>query len=194
MKIKLTLAALFLTFIAQAQWHYGIKADMNYSTISGNGMSSKWVSGVQIGGFAEWALNKQWSFQPEVLFTQSNVNSAGDFSKYYVDISRDNADKKVKLSNISVPLLVRYNLNKTLSIMAGPQAGFLLFEDDNLLKYDRASFKKFEFSATAGVQANLGAVGMYLRYVRGLSNINDIDDRYKWYSNHLQVGIAVRIK
>jgi hypothetical protein len=88
---------------------------------------------------------------------------------------------------------VRYNLNKTLSFLAGPQASYLIFEDEDLLKNDRKAFKNYELSANVGVQVNIESVGFYARYNKGLSDINDIDDRYSWKSNHVQVGIAVRI-
>jgi hypothetical protein len=113
---------------------------------------------------------------------------------YYVNSGRSAAGTDIRLAYVSVPVLVRYNMNKVLSLLAGPQYGYLVYEDEDLLKEERKAFKKNEFSANVGAQVNLDKVGFYARYNKGLSNINDVDDRYTWKSSHLQIGIAVRIK
>ena len=113
---------------------------------------------------------------------------------YYNNSGRSAAGANINLAYISVPVLARYNLNKVISVMAGPQFSYLVFEDEDLLKDSRKAFDKTEISADAGVQVNLGNVGFYARYVKGLNNINDVDDRYTWKSSHVQVGVAVRIK
>ncbi len=44
-----------------------------------------------------------------------------------------------------------------------------------------------------GVQLNLGALKLGGRYVVGLANINDIDDREKWKNQGFQVYLGTRI-
>lgn len=195
MKYTMVCAVLLLTFAANAQtWHFGPKLDANYSSIKGNGIRNKYSAGFQIGGFVEYSFNKQWSVQPELLYTWSNYKKSDDFLTYYNNYGRSAADDNINLAYISLPLLLRYNLNKTISFLAGPQASYLLYEDENLLKNNRDAFKKYELSANAGVQVNIENVGFYARFNKGLSDINDIDERYAWKSNHIQVGVAVRIK
>jgi hypothetical protein len=195
MKYTMVAFALLLTAAANAQtWHFGPKLDVNYSTIKGNGLKNKLSLGFQAGGFAEYNFNKHWAIQPELLYTWSQYKKAGDFLIYYNNYGRSAAPEKINLASISVPLLLRYNLNKTLSFLAGPQYSYLIYDDEDLLKNDRQAFKNSEISANAGVQVNLDKVGFYARYNKGLTNINDVDERYDWKSSHVQVGISVRIK
>lgn len=195
MQCAIICSALFITVAAKAQsWHFGPKLDVNYSNISGNGMKKSYSTGWQIGGFAEIVLTKSWSIQPELLYTWSHYKKGDDFIVYYVNSGRSAAGTKINLASVSVPLLLRYNVNKTLSFLAGPQFSYVVWEDENLLKNDHEAFKNYELSANAGVQVNIERVGFYARFNKGLSDINDIDERYKWRSNHIQVGIAVRLR
>jgi hypothetical protein len=195
MKYSMVAFALLLSAAANAQtWHFGPKVDVNYSTIKGNGLQNKFSLGFQAGGFAEYNITKHWAIQPELLYTWSGYKKGGDFLTYYNNYGRSAASEKINLASVSVPLLVRYNLNKTLSILAGPQYSYLIYDDEDLLKNDRQAFTNSEISANLGVQVNLDKVGFYARYNKGLTDINDVDDRYDWKSSHIQVGIAVRIK
>ncbi|MEO6315082.1 MAG: porin family protein [Chitinophagaceae bacterium] len=200
MKFRITCCALFVTILIHAQgtepgWHFGIKTDLNFSTIKGKGMADGYTTGAQFGGFAEKRLSRQWTFQPEVLFTQSNTKKANDFTTYYNTEGNVFASDNIKLGYISVPLMMKYNVNKFIAVMAGPQYSQLLFDAESLVQDSKGvAFKRYEVSANAGLQFTVGNVSLYGRYNLGLSNINAIDDRYKWRSRHLQVGIAIRIK
>ena len=80
MKYAMVCAALLLTAIVNAQtWHFGPKLDANYAAIKGNGIRNKFSPGLQIGGFAEYSLNKHWSIQPELLYTWSVYKKGSDF-------------------------------------------------------------------------------------------------------------------
>lgn len=194
MKYTLVCTALLFTIAANAQkWHFGPKLDANYSTVQGKGIRDKYSAGFQIGGFAEYNFNKQWAVQPELLYTWSQYKKASNFLTYYNNYGRSSAGNNINLAYVSVPILAKYNLNNTVSFLAGPQASYLIYEDENLLKNDNQAFKNFELSANIGVQVNIEKVGFYARFNKGLTDINNIDERYKWKSSHIQVGIAVRI-
>lgn len=194
MKYTMVCTALLFAIGANAQtWRFGPKLDANFSTIKGNGIRNKYSAGFQIGGFAEYNVNKHWAIQPELLYTWSQYKKSSDFLTYYNNSGRSAAGNNINLASVSVPILVRYNLNKTISFLAGPQASYLIYDDEDLLKNEKQAFKNYELSANAGVQVNIENVGFYARFNKGLTDINDVDDRYKWKSNHIQVGIAVRI-
>lgn len=195
MKFTALMVIVLITTTAQSQiWHYGLKTDINFSGINGNGMQSKWVTNFQGGAFAEYMLNKKWSIQPELLFTQSTVKRGDDFLKYYTTEGRYGSNEKVYLNYISIPVVAKYHINKIVSLHAGPQFSYLVYSNEDLIKSDRDAFKKYEVSFNAGIEASLAPITFYFRYNKGLNNINDIDDRYKWTSQHLQGGIAVRIR
>ena len=195
MKSKIIFALLFSTTLCQAQqWHFGPTAGLNYSGVSGKGMKENFTPGWQAGVFAELQLNDQLGIQPELLFSWNAYKKADDFMTYYNNSGRSSADNDIKLGYVSVPLLLKYHVNKTFSILVGPQYNHKVYEDENLLKSGKAAFKDYEVSANAGVQVNIGTVGLYGRYNWGLSNVNEVDDRYRWNSYHVQVGVALQIK
>lgn len=200
MKYAITAGILFIATWLQAQtsnstWHVGVKTDLNFSNINGKGMANGYITGAQFGGFAEKPLGSKWSIQPEVLFTQSNTKKGSDFMTYYNTEGNLFASDNIKLGYISVPVMAKYQLNKFLSILAGPQYSIMLFDAESLMDDNKGiAFKRTEFSANAGVQFTVGMVSLYGRYNQGISNINNIDNRYAWRSRHIQAGIAFRIK
>src|ERR1700749_3517473 len=133
MKHLLTILSLVLATALQAQkWHYGPTASLNLGQVSGNGMSKKLVAGIQVGGFAQLELNNKWSIQPELVYTDANVNKGYDFLTYYNVDGTVDAITKMQLNYISIPVLVRYDLNKKLAFMVGPQYGYLFHSLENL--------------------------------------------------------------
>lgn len=195
MKSLIVFTSLFLALTGHAQnWHWGLKTDMNYSGVEGNGMQSKLTLNFQAGAFAEYKIFKRWSIQPELLFTQQTYKKSDDFLKYYNLTGRSGAQEKIYLNYVSIPLLVKYNFNKMLSLHFGPQYGFRVYANENLLKNNQDAFKKYELSMNAGIEASLSPISIYFRYNRGISDINAADDRYQWKSVHFQTGIAIKIR
>jgi hypothetical protein len=202
MKYILTFFGILMIALVHAQsnnlptWNFGLKADLNLTNISGNGMASGYTAGFNAGVYAERTFNNKWSFQPELLFSQSNTKRSGDFQTYYPDTYNPYSATDVKLAYINVPLMFKYNVTPEFSFLAGPQVGFLLVDAESLLSLqNNNAFKKTEFSANAGAQYNVKRVSIYGRYNLGISNIQNIknDDRYTWRSNHIQLGVAVRL-
>lgn len=194
MKAKIVLALLLSAFIGHAQdWHYGLTANANYSGISGKGMKESFTAGWQAGVFVEWRMNEVLGVQPEVLFSWNGYKKADDFMTYYNNYGRAAAAENIKVGYVAVPLLLKYHVNRTFEILLGPQYSVKVYDDENLLKSNASAFKKSELSANVGMQVNLGGVGFYGRYNWGLSDVNDIDDRYRWNSYHVQIGVAVRL-
>lgn len=182
------------TLQAQMKWHYGPTFSVNFGNIDGKGMRPKMIAGIQAGGFAQLVLNGKWSIQPEIVYTDANVNKGSDYLTYYNVDGRVDAITNMQLNYISVPVLVRYDLNKKLAFMVGPQYGYLFHTLENLAKDGSPAFKKNNISANAEVQYSIGNAGFFVRYNQGISNINDIDDRYKWRTTNLQFGTAVKIR
>ncbi|WP_142682853.1 porin family protein [Chitinophaga polysaccharea] len=174
--------------------HYGIKADLNMFKLDGAGIKSNYTLGGRLGVYAEYDFSKKWGLQPELLFSQVAPKRGDDFSAKYIHTSNDNANKTIKLSYITLPLLLRYNVNKLITVNAGPQYSFLFYDNENLLTYDRNAFKRSDFGVAAGATLTFDILHVYARYVLGLTNVNDIDDRYQWKTRQAQIGIGVNIK
>jgi hypothetical protein len=196
-KLLLTITGfLLLTTVAYSQgFHYGLKADLSFNTLHGNGLAGTFKPGFNGGVFAEYNFTRKWAIQPEVLFTLYNNKSGDDFTKYYVNSGRSSANNsKIQLGYISVPLLLSYNVNEFLSINAGPQYNLLVYYNEDLLQSGRNAIKKNDLGAAAGLTVHVSTVRFYGRYVMGLSDINDIDDRYSWKTHQIQLGLGVLIK
>lgn len=194
-KVSLVMVLLFAFAVTRAQTvHVGIKTDFTSTKISGNGLSSSFQAGYQAGGFAEINLNKKWGVQPELLFSQRNSKKGDDFSVYYINTASPVSNEMIKLNYITIPVLLKYNINSLFTVNLGPQISYLVFEDEDLLKGNKDAFKKTDFGLVGGVQLNISpSFKIYGRYNYGLSNINNIDDRYKWKTQQIQLGVGVHI-
>lgn len=194
MKSKLLLLTIFLsfTFLANAQLglHAGLKFGANIDQITGQSFNNEFSYGYHAGGFVSLNLSKKFSIQPEVLFSQTQQDTTSQFSQIY----NTNKDvSKIKLSYLSIPVLLSFNPSKLFSIQAGPQYGILLNQNKNLLENGQTAFKTGDFGVVGGVQLNIAAFKIYGRYIVGLNNINDIDNRDKWKSQSFQIGVGLKL-
>ena len=199
MKYLFTLIALSAVLAGNAQagnlpeWHVGIKGGLNYANISGSGTASGFSAGAEGGVFVERTFNSKWSIQPELLFAQDNTKQS-NFSTFYPANYNPYLADDIKLAWLNIPVLFKYNLNHSFSVLAGPQYSYLLKDAESLLSSgDDKAFKHSSFSGNIGAQFNIGRVAVYGRYNAGFSNINNIDTRYTWKANHIQGGLAVRL-
>ena len=202
MKKGLLLAGVLSLFIGTASkaqnFHWGLKAGLMFSSMHGSGMESSVKPGFQGGAFAEWDLskNKKWGFQPELLFTQATAKTSSDFTTYFVSNYNTYYNSKIKMSEINVPLLARYNPIPNLTINAGVQYTYIFFADENLFKSNRAALKSSDIGAVAGVQVKVANVRFFGRYVYGINNLLAIEtpENIKWHSQQITFGIGIGIK
>ena len=196
MKLKslalLTIAST-LTSISFAQgFHLGVKAGANILKLDGTSMKDEFNFGYNLGAFAELGLSDKVAIQPEVMWNQTNYRTGDHFSDVYNTEGGVN-NFKGKLNYLSIPILLNYNLAKFFTLQAGPQFGILLNHDKDLVHNGEDAFKKGDFSMLGGVQLNIGSLKVGGRYVIGLTNINDIDEKEKWKNQGFQVYIGTRI-
>jgi hypothetical protein len=195
MKIKLlslALAVLIFSTARSQSFDLGVKAGVNINKISGQSFSDQFNYGYHVGGFAKIGLGSKWAIQPEVLFNQSNTDTSSEFSKVYTSLSLNNLSK-VKLSYLTIPILLNYNVSKMFTLQAGPQFGILLNQNVSLVENGKDAFKKGDLSLLAGVQLKLSALRIYGRYAIGLTNLNNIDNKEKWTSQGFQLGVGFAI-
>jgi hypothetical protein len=170
--------------------NYGLSLAGNATNIQGNGISNSYYLGFAGGGFARISLNNKWDLQPEILYNYENSKSDASFINYYNVDGNPNASNQVKLSYISIPVLFGYKVNKLLTINAGPQYSFLVYDNEDLILANKAdAFKRNDFGIVAGLQIDLANVRFFANYVFGLANINNIDNRYKWYNRQILLGM-----
>ena len=133
MKIKLLAAFILTASIASAQdIKFGVKAGLNLSKNSTSGTNPFVTStdikpGFIIGGVIAFDINEKFTIQPEILF----VTEGGKQS--YVGIISDTSrpttydySQNISLNSLVIPIMVKYNISKSISIDAGPQIGYIL--------------------------------------------------------------------
>lgn len=175
-------------------FHFGAKADLNLYKITGEGIKPGYTPGVQLGLFGSWDFTSKLGLQPELLYTQAYSTRDDDFSAKYVNDYNPDGSRHIKLNYISVPLLLKYNINRRFTINAGPEYSFLFYSNESLLMNNQHAFKRNNLSIVGGLTVNVKPVHFYGRFVQGVMNINGIDDRYNWKTQQLQVGMGVDIK
>jgi long-subunit fatty acid transport protein len=193
--LALLAIALTLTTFSFAQkkttgFHLGVKAGANIFKVDGQSFKDEFKFGYNVGAFAEIPLGPKWALQPELMWNQTNYRTGNNFDDLYPG---GKSDVEGKLNYISLPILLTYKPVKILSLQAGPQFGVLASQDKDLLGETKEAFKSGDFSLLGGAQVNLGSLRVGARYVVGLSNINDIDDKEKWKNQGFQVYVGFAI-
>lgn len=192
MKTKLLLTAVIsiISFSAFSQsLKIGAKGGATINKLSGQTFKDQFSYGYHLGGFATIGLGKKFAIQPEVLFNQINVDTSSKFSTIY----QFNKLNNVQLKYLTIPLLLNYNAGKLVTLQAGPQFGVLMNKSKTLVQNGKDAFKSGDLSMLGGVQLNISHFKIYGRYAIGLSNINDIDNKDKWTSQSIQLGVGLTL-
>ncbi|WP_315817391.1 porin family protein [Paraflavitalea speifideaquila] len=162
----------------------------NIFKVDGKSFNDEFKFGYNLGAFAEINFNQKWGLQPELLWNQTNYRTGNDFSSLYPNGKND---VKGKLNYISIPILLTYRPVKIFSLQLGPQFGIMTSQDKDLLGSTKEAFKSGDFSMLGGAQLNLGGLRVGGRYVVGLTNINDIDNKEKWKNQGFQLYLGYAI-
>ena len=193
MKTKLLTIAL-LVFISSSAFsqglHLGIKGGANLGKISGKSFKDEFNLGYHVGAFATIGLGEKFAIQPEVVFNQTNTDTSTKFSQIYNGFNHIN---DIELHYLSIPILLNYNINKIITLQAGPQFGILLDQNKNLLQNGEDAFKSGEFSLVGGLQLNLLKFRIYGRYVGGLTDLKNIQAADTWKASAIQLGVGIAL-
>ncbi|MCA6484840.1 MAG: outer membrane beta-barrel protein, partial [Chitinophagaceae bacterium] len=136
---------------------------------------------------------------PEVIWNQmggvpANINNVYNIATGVNFNSSFRSGDLFKMEYLSIPILLRYNLfGGFLTLNAGPQFGILIQKDKSILANGENAFKSGDLSMVAGAQLNILMLRIYGRYNIGLTNINNIDDRDKWTSQQIQIGLGLKL-
>lgn len=140
---------------------FGLKAGLNVSSLSNMNMNSK--AGFYGGVFVNIPVAKDFSVQPEVLYSAVGAKEKGD------------SNAKLNLEYLSVPVMFQYKALPNLYVEAGPQFNFLI--DARLKKSASTSALKnatqsFDFGIGLGAGYYFTKnIGVNVRYTAGLSDI-----------------------
>ncbi len=169
MKKTILSIALFsiTTFVVQAQSvKLGVKAGINYANEIGTGITinstnykTEAISSYHAGLVAEIGLFKGVAFQPELIYSTQGAT----YKNTIVEI-------KNELGYITIPAVLKIDLNKSFSLELGPQASFLLSEKNDFEVNDANTF---DFSVVGGLGLKITkSLFVQARYGLGLTEIS----------------------
>jgi hypothetical protein len=169
----------------------GLKTSLNINKIQGQSFKNQFGYNYGVGGFMQFNFSRKLGLQPEVNFVQTTAEQSNDLSDIYDDISLGGSQLKAKLGYLKVAPLLNLNVgpSQRVKLQFGPQYGFLL--KDKTENANRDIFKNGDFSLTGGLMLQLPFVHLGGRYERGLTNINDIDNKDKWTSESFNIFVGV---
>jgi hypothetical protein len=199
MKSRLAFATLLLTLItadsyAQQSMEWGLKAGGNYFKIGGRSFDNTYNLAFSGGAYAEVNYNAHFTLQPELLFNMVQAKTSDAFNQIYSNYGGV-SDQLVTLDYVAVPILIAYKPIPELSILFGPQYGFLISQTTGLTAArSQNSFSRSDFALVFGGQLNVGKFKVGLRYQEGLNNINAINSTDTWRTYGLQFYFGYQIK
>jgi len=173
MKKILLAAVLFIATTATIQAQLlkiGVKAGVNFASQTGDAFPDQnfnkdGITSFHAGLVAEVKLLEKFAIQPELLYsTQGATYKFADAQE----------DFKNELAYLSVPVMAKIYMTKSLSLEVGPQASFLLSQKDDV-RFDDA--KTFDFAVNAGLGLKITeSIFLQGRYSLGLTEASSNAD------------------
>jgi hypothetical protein len=167
----LLLTASTVRSYAQSSLELGIKGGGDYMKLGGRSWDGKHYPGFQAGVYGQLNFTSKWSLQPELNFSQTIGKTNDVFNSIYGGPS----GQQVTLNYVELPILISFKPIPELSLLLGPQVGYLFAQTTDLLPPavgETNAFKKSDISIVFGGQLNLGKVKFGIRYATGLNNIS----------------------
>jgi len=158
---------------------FGIKAGVNFASLSGDGGDGfDGRTSFHIGGILNYEISEKFAIQPELLYSAQGATFDDIFDDNFVD---EGDDATFRLDYINIPVLADYTFAEGFSAQLGPQFGFNVnseveFNGDT---EDADGFETFDIGIAGGFQYILEqGVFFQARYALGLKDIaQDADSK-----------------
>ncbi|OIV39775.1 porin family protein [Flavobacterium johnsoniae] len=174
----------------------GVKAGLNLAalTFDESELNSSNKTGFTAGVMIEVPLAKNFSLQPELLYSQQGTKIS--FSD--PDVTNSQFKSTIDLNYLNIPVMLKYYVVKGLSIQAGPQIGILLKANnkyqDNFLGYEnKETLNLKEYSTGIDTSVNFGLGYQFkdkfytdLRYNVSYSNVFKEGDANHFINNDMK--------
>lgn len=147
--------------------YFGVKAGANYSNFTNANFDTEGLTGFHAGALVGYKFNDNFAVQEEFLYSTQGAKLKGGLT--------DGQD--IKLSYVTVPILLKYKTNFGLYLEAGPQIGILV--DENFTSLGISSDTKFAEKIDGGVAAGIGyqfqnGLGIGARYYLSLTDVSKV--------------------
>jgi hypothetical protein len=192
--MKLSVFVLFLVaFVSTANAQFlkiGPTFGANLQKIDSKSFKDGYQLGYYAGAFVELKLGSRFQLQPELIFSETKFDQADEFRDVYKNLLNVDSLSKIKMQQLSIPVLLNFKIANILAIQAGPQFSLIMDKNKTLLKNSGDAFTDGDFAMVGGVKLMLGKLRVTGRYVLGMNNINDINKEDKWKSQTAQLGVG----
>ena len=218
MKHKLTLAAIAVIIMSstKAQITYGVQAGASIANWKGDALQSlnnvvdlsngfittKSKTGFTVGGYVNIPVSNKISFEPGLQYSQKGYTMQGNLKIDILKFLGANASAKVEAHYIDVPLVLKAEVAKGLSIYAGPQLSYLVKNNLHLNagvlgislynnKIDITNnFNRLDMGIAGGVGYKFdNGINIKASYDYGLSKL-DKNDNFKAYNRVAKISVG----
>lgn len=219
MKSKILLflmGTIFMINAAKAQVSYGVRTGINFAKWQGEDLliiedlvdktdgylETRGKTGWHVGGYVNIPINNTFSVEPGLAYSKKGYSLMGDFQIPVLKSLGLNAGARVQSHYIDVPLVLRANLTKGLSIYTGPQASVLVRSTLNaklgvlgINIFNRGfgiteRFNRVDLGLTGGVGYQFdNGVNIQAGYDHGLSTL-DKNNNYAAYNRVVKVSVG----
>lgn len=200
----------------KAQITYGVQAGATIANWKGDALQSlndvvdlsngfvttKSKTGISIGGYVNIPVTDKISFEPGLQYAQKGYIMQGDLKVDALKFLGVNASAKVEAHYIDIPLVLKAELAKGLSIYAGPQVSYLVKNNLHLnagilgisLYNDRLditdNFNRVDMGLAGGIGYKFdNGFNIKAGYDYGLSKL-DKNDNFKAYNRVAKISVG----
>ena len=159
----------------------GIKGGLNISNLMGDVEDVAIRTSIHAGLVAEIIVSDNFSIQPELLYSGQGASATFE------------GGGRFKLDYITLPVLAKFPIAKSLSIETGPQVGFLISGKykDNDSNDKIEDVKTIDFGLNAGLNYELNnGVFFQARYNLGLTDIGVAGDNNRASNAVIQFSVG----
>lgn len=168
----------------------GVKGGLNFNSVQGDGLKKLYngkIDGLMqyhFGAYAQIGVNNWFSIQPELLYQRKGFKAAGDSSKIIyrnrantadsASMTEINSDQRtIKLSYLSVPILLVFNVFNHIAIQVGPQFSYLTNVRNNgkTLVASAYNYKAVDIGLIGGIEAKIEFLRIGARYDYSLTDL-----------------------
>jgi len=145
------------------KFEFGLKGGVNVSNFTNANFPTDPLIGFNAGATVAFKFTNNFMVQEDFLFSTEGAKIKGGVL----------GTQDLKLSYMSIPIVLKYRTNAGFYVEAGMQAGYKIKEDVDGLT-DTKFAKKYDMGAVGGIgyQSKIG-LGIGARYIYGLQKVPD---------------------
>ncbi len=209
-KFYTLLALVGLAITTNAQTTIGMRGGANYSNVMADdeyGVDTKFKFGATGGIYVNIPVNKNFSIQPELLYSGQGYTYDFAFSdeSYVYDL-----DTKIKTDYLTLPVLAKYKFENGLVVELGPQVSYLLEGQINQIVDKKVGndvihtsstriylndvdlVDELDFAGVVGVGYELkGGYSINARYTHGFTDFTKYDGDIKIKNQYFSLTVAI---